>query len=199
MGIPTGVDLLAAQFHVIGYDLRRPVNPPWPKDTPYRFAPAPVANRDNAHTPAALGLAVADAPVSCGVRRAVDGSLAIMTGGEEESVKRTMPLLQVLSKQIVHVGGHTRGLQVVRVHTARGWIVLASDASHYYENYARRSPFPIVIDVGDMLRGYERIEALADSPAHIIPGHDPLTMTQYQSAGPPELDIVSLVHPLQKQ
>lgn len=29
-----------------------------------------------------------------------------------------------------HVGGHTAGLQVVQVSTAKGWLVLASDASH---------------------------------------------------------------------
>src|SRR5690606_6274997 len=32
-----------------------------------------------------------------------------------------------------HIGGHTAGLQCVRVWTRRGWLVLASDASHYYE------------------------------------------------------------------
>jgi glyoxylase-like metal-dependent hydrolase (beta-lactamase superfamily II) len=39
------------------------------------------------------------------------------------------------------VGGHSDGLQVVRVETARGPVVLASDASHYYGNMHRRSPF----------------------------------------------------------
>lgn len=90
------------------------------------------------------------------------------------------------------VGGHTRGLQVVRVHTQRGWIVLASDASHYLENLRNRSPFPIVIDVAEMLAGYERIEALADSPDHIVAGHDPATRSLYRPAGPPGLEIVSL-------
>jgi hypothetical protein len=33
-----------------------------------------------------------------------------------------------------HVGGYTAGLQWVRVRTARGWVVLASDASHYYDH-----------------------------------------------------------------
>jgi glyoxylase-like metal-dependent hydrolase (beta-lactamase superfamily II) len=32
------------------------------------------------------------------------------------------------------VGGHTPGMQFVRVHTSRGWVVLASDVTHYYEN-----------------------------------------------------------------
>ena len=71
------------------------------------------------------------------------------------------------------VAGHTRGLQVVRVHTERGWIVLACDGVHYFDNLAERNPFPALVDVEQVLDGYERIEALADSPAHIVPGHDP--------------------------
>ena len=55
------------------------------------------------------------------------------------------------------LGGHTAGTQVVRVRTAGGWLVLASDASHYYENMEAGRPFPIVHDVGDMLDGYDRL------------------------------------------
>lgn len=77
------------------------------------------------------------------------------------------------------VGGHTQGLQVVRVPTARGFIVLASDASHYYANIRNRDPFPIVVDVGAMLEGYKTVERLADSADHIIPGHDPEVMDLY--------------------
>ena len=42
------------------------------------------------------------------------------------------------------IGGHTMGLQVVRVATRRGWVVLASDASHFYANMEQTRPFPIV-------------------------------------------------------
>jgi glyoxylase-like metal-dependent hydrolase (beta-lactamase superfamily II) len=94
------------------------------------------------------------------------------------------------------VGGHTRGLQIVRVHTLRGWIVLASDAAHYLDNFRKRSPFPIVSDVGDMLRGYELIESLADSEQHVIAGHDPLVNRLYRPAGPPQLEVVCLTEPL---
>jgi len=80
------------------------------------------------------------------------------------------------------VGGHTQGLQVVRVATARGHVVLASDASHYYANIRNRDPFPIVVDVGAMLEGYRTVERLADSPDHIIPGHDPEVMRLYPPA-----------------
>jgi glyoxylase-like metal-dependent hydrolase (beta-lactamase superfamily II) len=77
------------------------------------------------------------------------------------------------------VGGHTAGLQVVRVWTRRGWVVLASDATHLYGNIGRAVPFPAVYSVGDMLEGYNIVRRLADSDDHIIPGHDPLVMRRY--------------------
>ncbi|MET0906931.1 MAG: N-acyl homoserine lactonase family protein [Bradyrhizobiaceae bacterium] len=77
------------------------------------------------------------------------------------------------------VGGHSDGLQVVRVQTERGPVVLASDASHYYGNMQRRSPFPIVYNVGDMCDGWRTCERLAGHPDRIIPGHDPLVRELY--------------------
>lgn len=77
------------------------------------------------------------------------------------------------------IGGHTAGLQVVRVATERGWLVLASDAAHYWDNLRARRPFPIVLDVGRMLDGHRRIEELADGPEHIIPGHDPAVLARF--------------------
>ncbi len=78
-----------------------------------------------------------------------------------------------------HLGGHTRGLQAVRVRTARGWVILASDASHYYANMEAGNPFPIVESVTDMLEGHRRLRKLADSDDHIVPGHDPEVMRRY--------------------
>jgi len=59
------------------------------------------------------------------------------------------------------IGGHSRGLQCVRVRTAAGWLCLASDAAHFYENIQLRKPFPIVVDLQDMLEGFEKVEQLA--------------------------------------
>jgi len=77
------------------------------------------------------------------------------------------------------IGGHTMGMQSVRVATRRGWVVLASDASHFYANMEQTRPFPIVYSVDDMVAGYEKLRSLAASPAHVIPGHDPLVMQRY--------------------
>ena len=78
-----------------------------------------------------------------------------------------------------HIGGHTPGLQVVRVMTKRGFVVVASDACHLYANMETRNPYPIIFDLDDMLAGYGRLEELADTPDHIVPGHDPLVMDRY--------------------
>lgn len=81
------------------------------------------------------------------------------------------------------IGGHSRGLQAVRVRTAAGWLVLASDATHFYENLWRRKPFPIVVDLEDMLDGFTRLETLASRPELIVPGHDPLVRSLFPMAG----------------
>ncbi len=58
-----------------------------------------------------LGIHLVDAPVSGGVRRAVDASLAIMIGGEDAQIDRAMPILQAMGKQLFRAGpvgaGHT--------------------------------------------------------------------------------------------
>jgi 3-hydroxyisobutyrate dehydrogenase len=64
----------------------------------------PVRSRENAARLAASGVAFVDAPVSGGVKRAIDGSLAIMMGGETQAVERVRPMLQSMGKTLVHVG-----------------------------------------------------------------------------------------------
>jgi glyoxylase-like metal-dependent hydrolase (beta-lactamase superfamily II) len=81
------------------------------------------------------------------------------------------------------IGGHTMGMQSVRVHTRIGWIVLASDATHLYANMDEVRPFPIVHSVGAMVEGYRRLRELADDPRWVVPGHDPLVMQRYAAAG----------------
>ncbi|TEA80262.1 N-acyl homoserine lactonase family protein [Allopusillimonas ginsengisoli] len=83
---------------------------------------------------------------------------------------------------IHRIGGHTHGLQCVRVHTKRGWVVLASDSSHYYEHFEKKRAFTTVFHVGELIDGYSKLQMLADSPKHIIPGHDPLVMQRYPAA-----------------
>jgi glyoxylase-like metal-dependent hydrolase (beta-lactamase superfamily II) len=103
------------------------------------------------------------------VRRVYEGRVQFHDGDAE--------LMPGVSLHLI--GGHTMGLQVVRVATRRGALVLASDASHFYANMEQTRPFPIVWSVGAMVDGYARLRELAASADHIIPGHDPLVMQRY--------------------
>jgi glyoxylase-like metal-dependent hydrolase (beta-lactamase superfamily II) len=106
------------------------------------------------------------------VRRVYDGRVVFHDGDDELAAGVSVHL----------VGGHTMGLQCVRVNTQRGWVVLASDASHFYDNMLLGAPFPIVYNVGRMLEGYATLRRWADSDAHVIPGHDPLVLQRYPPA-----------------
>lgn len=82
--------------------------------------------------------------------------------------------------------GHTAGLQAVVCDTARGPVVLASDAAHLYANIIRRIPFPIFIDAAAYGAAQARVMQLAGgSLDHVVPGHDPLVLRCF----PTENDI----------
>ncbi len=92
--------------------------------------------------------------------------------------------------RVHRTGGHTAGLQFVTVHTARGWVVVASDAAHFYENMESQRPFPTAFHVGDMFESFDRLAALAPTPDHIVPGHDPQVMARYPA---PRADLQGIV------
>ena len=83
-----------------------------------------------------------------------------------------------------HIGGHTKGLQVVRVWTRLGWLVLASDGSHYYANMIEGAALP-----GRRERygngGWLAQRARArEQRALRGAGHDPLVMKRYRAPTP---------------
>ena len=80
------------------------------------------------------------------------------------------------------IGGHSKGLQCVRVKTKRGDVILASDTAHLYSHLNEGRVFPITYNVGEVLDGYDTMKRLAPSPNHIVPGHDPLVLKYYPAA-----------------
>lgn len=82
------------------------------------------------------------------------------------------------------IPGHTAGLQSVRVFTRRGWVIVASDATHLYANMARKNPFPIFYDEQALLAGFDRLAELAPDLDHVVPGHDPAVMRAYRAPDP---------------
>jgi glyoxylase-like metal-dependent hydrolase (beta-lactamase superfamily II) len=92
---------------------------------------------------------------------------------------------EVLPGLRVHrVGGHTAGLQIVTVDTARGRVVLTSDASHFYRNIERRQPVQIITNLPEMYAAFETIEALAGSERLVVTGHDPQVADRFKTVEP---------------
>jgi glyoxylase-like metal-dependent hydrolase (beta-lactamase superfamily II) len=77
------------------------------------------------------------------------------------------------------VGGHSRGLQVLRVNTERGPVVLAGDATHYYEHIETNRAFAVFENLSALLEGYRTVRRLAPSMKHVVPGHDPEIFNRY--------------------
>jgi len=82
------------------------------------------------------------------------------------------------------IGGHSKGLQSVRVKTQRGYVVVASDACHLYSHMDEGRVFPITYSVADTLEGYRKLLKLASSRHHFVPGHDPDVLNIYPAAKP---------------
>jgi glyoxylase-like metal-dependent hydrolase (beta-lactamase superfamily II) len=110
--------------------------------------------------------------VSAMVRRLYEGRVEFHDGDFELEPGLTLH----------RIGGHTQGLQVARVQTERGQVVIASDASHFYANFENDRPFPSFHDINAMRAGYNRMRKLATSDDHIVPGHDPEVLTRYPAA-----------------
>jgi glyoxylase-like metal-dependent hydrolase (beta-lactamase superfamily II) len=115
------------------------------------------------------------------IRGLFEGRVAFHRGDEELAPGVTLH----------HIGGHTPGMQSVRVKTKRGWVVLASDAAHFYEEFQKSIPFPVVYHVEDMIEGWGKLTRLAESPLHVIPGHDPLVLKHYPAPKPALEGIVA--------
>jgi glyoxylase-like metal-dependent hydrolase (beta-lactamase superfamily II) len=83
-----------------------------------------------------------------------------------------------------HIGGHTKGLQCVRVETKRGPVVIAADATHLYAHIENNRVFPVVYNVAEVLEGYRKLKKLAGDPQRVVPGHDPDVLRRYPAARP---------------
>ncbi len=85
----------------------------------------------------------------------------------------------------VHLcAGHAAGLQSVRVKTRRGYVMVASDATHFYMNFRDKKPFPILVNMAEMFESWGKLHKLGDSIDHIVPGHDPRVLDYYPASDP---------------
>lgn len=88
------------------------------------------------------------------------------------------------------IGGHSGGLQVVRVETGKGPLVVASDAAHFYDTVTEGNPFTIIVNLPEMCAGWETIFELGAEPGLVVPGHDPLVSELYAKHRHDEMSVV---------
>ncbi len=79
---------------------------------------------------AARGIAMLDAPVSGGVKKAREATLAIMAGGEAEDVARAMPLLQAMGAAVFRCGalGAGHAMKALNNYVSSAGLVAAVEA-----------------------------------------------------------------------
>lgn len=79
---------------------------------------------------AARGVAMLDAPVSGGVKKARDATLAIMAGGAAEDVARAMPLLQAMGAAVFRCGalGAGHAMKALNNYVSSAGLVAAVEA-----------------------------------------------------------------------
>ena len=65
---------------------------------------SPTATKSFAAALAEKGIMMVDAPISGGSEGAVNGTLAIMVGGEPANVEKVVPAFEAMGKSITHVG-----------------------------------------------------------------------------------------------
>lgn len=70
---------------------------------------SPRATREIAAAVREKGADFLDAPVSGGEGGAIAGTLSIMVGGQEDTFAASLPILQAMGKNIIHVGGTGAG------------------------------------------------------------------------------------------
>lgn len=120
----------------------------------------------------------------------VDDVVAVVRAGYARRLHWVDGDGEVVPGVTVHlVGGHSAGLQVVRVATGRGVVVLAIDAAHFYENLERDAPFATLHDLAGMYGAFDRLRELAGRDGLIVPGHDPEVLRRFPAV--PGLDGVA--------
>ncbi|NKF24770.1 NAD(P)-dependent oxidoreductase [Solimonas marina] len=97
----------------------------------------PMRTRDVAARLQEMGLSFIDAPVSGGVKRATEGTLAIMVGGAAANLERARPVLETLGKSIFHVGaaGAGHAAKALNNYVSASHLVATVEALHAAEKF----------------------------------------------------------------
>ncbi len=91
---------------------------------------SPTSSKENNKKLAQLGIKFVDAPVSGGVKKAIDGSLSIIVGGQKTHFEELSPLLGCMGKSIVQVGdaGAAHAVKALNNYVSAAGLIAVSEA-----------------------------------------------------------------------
>jgi 3-hydroxyisobutyrate dehydrogenase len=97
----------------------------------------PERSRKLATTLEKLGLDYLDAPVSGGVKKAKEGTLAILAGGNEAVLERCKPLLEAMGKSVLHIGaaGSGHAAKALNNYVSAAGLMATVEALHIAERF----------------------------------------------------------------
>ncbi|MER6562321.1 N-acyl homoserine lactonase family protein [Streptomyces sp. NPDC001027] len=96
--------------------------------------------------------------------------------------------------EMIELGGHSPGQAILTVNTSEGLVLLASDATHYYEEIERDMPFVVVADLEAMYRGFDHMNRIvADRGAILVPGHDPAVLDRHRRLDGPMGEFAAII------
>jgi 3-hydroxyisobutyrate dehydrogenase len=98
---------------------------------------APMQTRKLADDLAGRSINLIDAPVSGGVRRALDGTLSIMAGGDLAQIERVRPLLAAMGKSIIATGpiGSGHAVKALNNYVSAAGLAAACEAALIAEKF----------------------------------------------------------------
>src|SRR6266853_1986770 len=90
---------------------------------------SPLGTRELGARLAERGVAMLDAPVSGGVRKAADATLSIMAGGDAHSIARCRPILEAMGRQIFLTGplGSGHAMKALNNYVSAAGLVAAAE------------------------------------------------------------------------
>ncbi len=97
----------------------------------------PIGTRTLGEACIAAGVEFIDAPISGGVKRATDGSLAIMVGGADATIDRVAALLSAMGKSIFRTGvlGSGHAMKALNNYVSAAGLIAAVEAIHIGEKF----------------------------------------------------------------
>ena len=81
--------------------------------------------------------------------------------------------------EVLHMPGHTPGLQAVAVRTGAGTAIIGSDCGHLFRNYEEDWPSTLIVDLAAWMKTYDKLKSKVASAKLLFPGHDPLMLKNY--------------------